>query len=96
MTDILADIDDTLADWRGSVDSMRWQPDPTPEQVRQMFTEFTAQAAASFRQLAEQVTTTWQGIQPLLVLFDEIQARRPSALDARYRQRQKNRRRRKR
>ena len=26
MTDILADIDDTLADWNGSKDSMRWRP----------------------------------------------------------------------
>lgn len=27
MSDILADIDDTLADWNGSADSMRWRPD---------------------------------------------------------------------
>lgn len=26
MSDILADIDDTLADWNGSADSMRWRP----------------------------------------------------------------------
>jgi hypothetical protein len=27
VTDILASIDDTLADWHGSADSMRWRPD---------------------------------------------------------------------
>lgn len=27
MSDILADIDDTLADWNGSRDSMHWTPD---------------------------------------------------------------------
>ena len=28
MTDILAEIDDTLADWHGSADAMRWRPEP--------------------------------------------------------------------
>ena len=28
MPDILAEIDDTLADWHGSADSARWQPQP--------------------------------------------------------------------
>jgi hypothetical protein len=31
MTDILADIDDTLADWHGSADSMRWRPEGSEE-----------------------------------------------------------------
>jgi uncharacterized protein Yka (UPF0111/DUF47 family) len=95
VTDILASIDDTLADWHGSADSMRWRPEPTPEQARQVFVEFAATITPAFRQLTEQVTAAWQGMQPLLALFDEIQAGRPSALDARYRQRQRNRRKRK-
>lgn len=93
MTDILAAIDGTLADWRGSADSMRWRPEPTPEQARQVLVEFTAITTDAFRQLAERVTAAWQGMQPLLATFDEIQAGRPSALDARYHLRQRNRRR---
>ncbi len=106
MTDILTAIDDTLAEWHGSADSMRWRPEPTPEQAeptpeqarqaRQALAQMASIVVPAFRTLCEQVTAAWQGMQPLLVIFDEIQAARPSALDARYHQRQRNRRRRKR
>ena len=99
MTDILTAIDDTLAEWHGSADSMRWRPEPTPEQARQArqaLAQIASIVVPAFRTLCEQVTAAWQGMQPLLFIFDEIQAARPSALDARYHQRQRNRRRRKR
>lgn len=96
MTSILADIDDTLADWHGSKDSMRWRPErsePTAEQFEQVAASIRAAIVPAFQRLAVQVTLLYEAVKPLLAIMVEP---RPSALDARYRQRQKNRRRRRR
>lgn len=44
VTDILADIDGTLADWHGSKDSMRWRPDGDADEPR----VFTAPVAGVY------------------------------------------------
>ena len=96
MTDILADIDDTLADWNGSKDSMRWRPTPvapTAEQYEQVAEAFRSAIIPAYQRLAVQVTLMWEALKPLVALMAEP---RPSALDTRYQQRQRNRRKRRR
>lgn len=133
MTDILASIDDTLADWHGSADAMRWRPDggevADPERPSGPVTvtritctldadpyveppsgssRFTAPAAGWYqygatwhfdpagpaavgafdRYLRRQVLTAFG------VTAAQVGLEGPSFLDARYHQRQRNRRRR--
>lgn len=66
MSDILADIDDTLADWNGSADSMRWRPDGSGAEPR-VFTAPEAgwyqfgralQSAFEFRPAMVELTTS--------------------------------------
>ena len=143
MSDILAEIDDTLTDWRGSKDSMRWRPDgvvdedvfaaPPPtrdamERLRQQIID-AHQAAFPLQRKWRLVPEVWPhrdyvldlhrvSLVPGMVVWvdgvDEAEllrviegppfgpwrvrplTGRPSRLDARYRQRQKNRRKRRR
>jgi hypothetical protein len=59
MTDILADIDDTLAEWHGSADAMRWRPEPDGGAGGRLastvvtLTASTEGAVAAFQHLAE-------------------------------------------
>lgn len=91
---ILDEIDETLTDWRGSKDAMRWTPpapQPTAEQLASVVEMFRAAIVPAFQQLARQVNAAFASMAPLIALLAEP---RPSALDARYRQRQRNRRKR--
>lgn len=108
MSDILSEIDDTLADWHGSADSMRWTPgpvpvgrQPTPEEVRAAIENFNTAMApvaramtAQFAAISRAVNEIWLPTARALGLLPPPPPRR-SLLDARYRQRQKNRRKRK-
>lgn len=104
MSDILADIDDTLADWHGSRDSMHWRPgllptdrEPTPEEIQAAIERVNAAMVpvirtwtAQFAAMAKIFNATVMPMARALGLIP-APAPRPSRLDARYRQRQKNR-----
>lgn len=132
MSDILAEIDDTLANWRGSKDSMRWTPDgahepePFPVDLERLWHQID-----DVREVSGHAQQPWRldpavwphrdfildlhriTLTPGMVILvdgvDELErlrviegppygpwrvrpvTGRPSKLDARYRQRQKNR-----
>jgi hypothetical protein len=91
VTGILDQIDDTLADWRGSIDAMRWKPEPDVAELTAQFNACAKVMQSHFRQMAVAVRTAFESLKPVLSILAEP---RPSAFDARYRQRQINRRRR--
>lgn len=118
MSDILSEIDDTLADWHGSADSMHWRPvpqqgtnqdgspitfvcSPSPDEARAILDRMTATMAPVVRTMTETLIPAIKHMnETLLPLARALgylppEPRKPSKLDARYRQRQKNRRKRK-
>lgn len=103
MSGILDQIDDTLGDWNGSVDAMRWRPvsdAPSPVSfritidterlmasltgVREAFTQITSQLAAAAPAMASAAAMLGKA-------FPSQPVPRPSALDARYHRRYRNR-----
>lgn len=101
MTDILAAIDDTLADWHGSADSMQWRPEGEADEEVCHFTfeadisRFVAamtRVQSSILWLGNNMATTLTATQGCFVLTADQPDPRPSVLDARYHQRQRNRR----
>lgn len=101
-TDILSEIDDTLTSWSGSRDSMRWQPQPTPEQAAEALARMATMLAPSVQALNVQFAAITRSLNetliPLAKALGYLPAppQRRARLDARYHQRQKNRRKRRR
>lgn len=109
MTDILANIDDTLADWHGSADSMRWRPEdgakpetpapaqrPQPSDVIVTLTADTGPVTQQFQAIADYLSRLLPDGLRFTWGTDNLETRpRRSFLDARYHQRQRNRRKRK-
>lgn len=95
MGDILAGIDDVLTDWHGSRDAMRWQPEPSPEQAARALAALSVTIVPAFNQLKAQIALAFQAMQPLVAALAQHAAEpRQPALNAAYRQRQRNRRKR--
>lgn len=91
MTGIVDLIDDTLDDWRGSADSARWRPEPTPEEVAaairlygEAFKVVQRHVVVTFRQITE----AWAGLKPFVDLMSEPP---PKTLNAAYHRRLRNR-----
>jgi hypothetical protein len=101
VTGILDTIDDTLDDWRGSRDCMRWTPEPditvtltadTSHWVAAMArlqgaVEVIVDSACTMKPVFEAVGRAFDAVAPYLA------EPRPSALNAKYHLRQRNRRR---
>ena len=102
MSDILDSLADTVADWHGSADSMRWKPGPTPEQARAALEHMAATMApvvramtAQFEAISRSLNETLLPMARALGLLPPLPQKR-ALLDSRYHQRQKNRRKRRR
>ena len=126
---ILDQIDDTLDNWNGSKDSMRWKPEPDRritmgiapagtdprdaaafttfevsslqldadavlERAGEVWRQWSAQMAPVFVEFTVQLKASFAGMQSLLAAMQMPLEEGPSFLDARYHQRQRNRRRR--
>lgn len=95
MSGILDQIDETLDDWRGSVDSARWRPEPTPEEAAAAMRA----CAEAFRPIIEAYKVMWQQLGPQLValhryllpLIEAMEQPAPKTLNADYHQRLRNR-----
>lgn len=121
MSNILDQIDNTLDDWHGSSDAMRWTPNAEQEkaerwrgvsplhytgvglatreevvaQTSAAMTRMAVQMVPVFRRFNEQLAEAFTRMAPLIIAMQApAPESRPSVLDARYHQRQKNRRRR--
>jgi hypothetical protein len=93
-------VTDVLEDWRGSQDAMRWKPGPTAEEAQAALEHLTRTMRPVIASFNAQFLAMARALAPLARQMAAIQRALaepvPSALDARYHQRQRNRRKRRR